>query len=351
MRSLPAVLAAIFFGAVVNVHAKKADTFEFLRLPSGARTSAMGGAGAAEAKGLAGAHINPAGLGRLWRDEISFTGARWIDDAHYQSVGMAHPFARGGAVAGSILSLDYGDISGYGPTGGAEGQVSARDAVVRLGYGRSAGDRLFWGLQGSYATETLADETDQGTAGDGGILWVPFRAGWFRTLTVGGAFHHWGKGPQNVQAGVNLRPFFEGMSLSVDGQKSPGEPISILAGAEYWARGAVALRLGYNGRTAKEGSGVSMGFGFRAWDLDVDYAFIDFGSLGETHHVGLTYRFGSVAEQFYERGLVSLQRKDYAQAVVHFARAISLNPQHRRALARLHESNEFLQKQLHPRTP
>lgn len=345
------VWGALLCGVIVNARAEKAASFEFLRLPTGARTSAMGGAGVAEAKGMAGAHINPAGLGRLWRDEISLTSARWIDDAHFQSAGMAHPLALGGAVSGSILSMDYGDIAGYSPTGGAEGHVSARDAVVRLGYGRASGRRLFWGLQGAYATETLVDETDHGTAGDGGILWVPFREGPCRSLTLGGAFHNWGKGPHTLQAGFNARPFFESLSLSVDGQKTPGESVSLLAGGEYWARGAVALRLGYNARTAKEGSGVSFGFGFRAWDFDVDYAFIDFGALGETHHMGLTYRFGSVAEKYYERGLVSLQRKDYAHAVVHLARAVSVNPQHRRALLRLREANELFQKQLNPPAP
>jgi hypothetical protein len=48
----------------------------------------MGGAGVAEAKGWAGAQINPAGLGQLRRDEVTFSGARWIDDVRYQSAGL-----------------------------------------------------------------------------------------------------------------------------------------------------------------------------------------------------------------------------------------------------------------------
>lgn len=92
-----------------------------------------------------------------------------------------------------------------------------------------------------------------------------------------------------------------------------------------------------------------MGFGFRAWDLQVDYGYVGFGALGETHHLGLTYRFGSVAEKHYERGLASLQQKDYAQAVIHFARAVSLDPNHRRALLSLREASGKLQEQEHPR--
>jgi hypothetical protein len=111
-----------------------------------------------------------------------------------------------------------------------------------------------------------------------------------------------------VQAGVNLRPLLRDVSLAFDEIFSPDKSPSFVAGAEYWARGAVALRLGYNGREAQEGSGLTLGLGFRAWDLEVDYSFIGYGDLGETHHVGLTYRFGRLAEKHYELGLVSMQK-------------------------------------------
>ncbi|MBL0057739.1 MAG: tetratricopeptide repeat protein [Elusimicrobia bacterium] len=320
-------------------------------MPTGARTSALGGAGVAEATGLAGAQINPAGLGRLWRDEVAFSGARWMDDVQYQTAGYAHPFVKGGAVTANLLSLNYGDIPSFAPSGGAEGSVSARDSAARLGYGRGWGDQCWWGAQGVLAQETLAGETYQTFAVDGGALWLPIRRGMFQTLTLGAAFRNWGKSPSGgalpraLQAGVNLRPFFEGLSVSADTVLTGDDPAIWLAGLEYWAKGVVAFRLGYNGREAREGSGVTMGFGFRVLDLQVDYGYVGFGALGETHHLGLTYRFGSVAERHYERGLASLQQKDYAQAVIHFARAVSLDPQHRRAMKGLREASAKLQEQ------
>ena len=341
-----------------SIQARRSDTFEFLLLPASARTSAMGGAGVAEGKGWAGAQINPAGLGQLRRDEVTFSGARWIDDVRYQSAGLAHPFLKGGAFSGSVATVNYGEISSYDPMGLPEGDTDAHDTAVRLGYGRLLREGFSWGLQGVYAQESLSGETAQILAADGGFLWTPVLAGPLRSLSVGGAFRNWGKGPRFgdeteplpklVQAGVNLRPFFESVSVSIDGLLSPDKPTALVMGAEYWARGAVALRLGYNGREAKEGSGLTLGFGFRAWDMEVDYGFVGYGDLGESHHVGLTYRFGRLAEKQYELGLTRLQKKDYAEAVVHFAQSVSIDPKNRRALQKLHESNGLLQQQTAP---
>lgn len=354
------ILVAVFpaFFCLATAHAQRANSFEFLNVPASARTSAMGGAGVAEAKGWAGAQINPAGLGQLRRDEVTFSGARWIDDVRYQSAGYAHPFLAGGALSGSIVTVDYGDIAAFSPAGGPEGATGARDTGVRLGYGQSWRDRWQWGFQGVYAQENLAGESAHAVAGDGGIIWRPVPSGPLRTLSVGGAFRNWGQGPRygeeteslprTVQAGIHLSPFIEGFSLALDEIFSPDKSPSFVAGAEYWARGAVALRLGFNGREAQEGSGLTLGLGFRAWDLEVDYSFIGYGALGETHHVGLTYRFGRLAEKHYELGLVSMRNKDYAEAVVRFAQAVSIDPKNRRALEKLREANLLLQTQSKP---
>lgn len=332
------------------------DAFEFLTFPIGARTAALGGAGVADAQGVDGSVLNPAGVGRLSRDEVTVSGARWIDDVQFQSAGYAHPFFKGGALAGSVLSVDYGDIPAYNPTGTSQGNTQAKNTVARMGYGRSFFKRFSAGAQGAYGRETLSGETADAAALDGGVLWTPARSGAFRDWSVGASVRNVGKGPSRngslenlprlVQGGVTLRPFLEGASLSVDGQWRRGQSPVLLLGAEYWARGAVAVRAGYNGGESKEGTGVTLGFGFRAWDVGVDYAYVGHGDLGETHHMGLTFRFGSLAEKHYARGLENLQREDFAQAVVSFAETVRLDPRHRRALEKLRYANERLQKEI-----
>lgn len=352
-------LAAIVLGSG-PVFGRTTDAFEFLTYPLGPRTAAMGGAGVADAPGVESGALNPAGLGRLWRDEVALSGARWLDDAATQSAGYAHPFFNGGALSVSVLTSDYGDIPSYTTSGSAQGNTQATNTAARVGYGRAFFKRVCAGVQGSYSRETLSGETANAIGLDGGVLWVPARSGLFREWTVGASVRNAGKGPTRngesedlprlVQGGVTFRPFFEGASLSVDGRWRTDQSPVLLIGAEYWARGAVAFRAGYNGRESEEGSGVTLGFGFRAWDLQVDYAYVGAGDLGETHHMGLTFRFGSLAEKHYARGLENLQREDYAQAVVSFAEAIRLDPRHRRALEKLRTANTKLQQE-NPRVP
>jgi Tfp pilus assembly protein PilF len=75
----------------------------------------------------------------------------------------------------------------------------------------------------------------------------------------------------------------------------------------------------------------------------VDYAYAAFRPLGGTHRLSLSWRFGSVAEAHYERGMGYLRRGDDARAVIEFARTVALDPSHKRALLRLREANERIQ--------
>ena len=135
IRSLLSVAGgiAVFLLGGASVHGRRADSFEFLTLPVGARSVALGGAGVADADGWAGSQINPASLGRLWRDEIGFTGTRWMDDVQYQAVGGAHPFLGGGAMAVTLLSIDYGSIPSFTTGRAADGTVSGGGRAVKLG--------------------------------------------------------------------------------------------------------------------------------------------------------------------------------------------------------------------------
>lgn len=65
------------------------------------------------------------------------------------------------------------------------------------------------------------------------------------------------------------------------------------------------------------------GLGFRAGGLSFDYAFAPLGDLGNTHHVGIAWRFGNPGvEVYYEKGMDDLRQEDYARAVVNFNRAL-----------------------------
>jgi hypothetical protein len=50
-------------------------------------------------------------------------------------------------------------------------------------------------------------------------------------------------------------------------------------------------RFGYDTASLGGTVGLSAGFGFKIWDVDMDYAFVPFGELGDTHRVSFIGKF------------------------------------------------------------
>ena len=67
--------------------------------------------------------------------------------------------------------------------------------------------------------------------------------------------------------------------------------VTASAGAEVRLMDLLALRVGYDGRIDAD-NGLTAGFGVKVADMGVDYAYIPFGRLGNSHRVALTYQFG-----------------------------------------------------------
>jgi fibronectin type 3 domain-containing protein len=62
-------------------------------------------------------------------------------------------------------------------------------------------------------------------------------------------------------------------------------------GGEYWLMNTLALRGGYD--FGYDVGGLTAGAGFKWEDLGVDYAFVPYSMLGNSHRISLSYSFGS----------------------------------------------------------
>jgi len=329
--------------------------FDFLSLDVGPRQTAMGGAGVAVADDLLGAHKNPASLGRLWRQEVSFLDSSWVQNANYQYLGYAYPHETYGTFAISLFNLDYGPIQGYNTSGVKTGSVNAGDRMFSLSYGREMMRGLWGGSSLKYIQENLYSVSAHAVAADFGLLYTPSLDGWLSGSSLGFALSNLGTAPKfdqesaplprTLNIGAAFRPFFEGLTLAVDMTQKQAVPLSEGIGVEYWIKDAVAFRVGYNS-AYDLGNGLGFGFGIKAWDVQIDYAFAALGDLGATQHVSLTYRFGSIAEKYYAAGMKYMRAGDYAKAIVEFGRVLANDPQHTRALLRITEANARLQAQM-----
>ncbi|TPW21913.1 MAG: hypothetical protein FD126_203, partial [Elusimicrobia bacterium] len=79
--------------------------------------------------------------------------------------------------------------------------------------------------------------------------------------------------------------------MSLDVVKPRGHDVEVAVGLESVLMDRMPLRLGYDMRN-EAGLGLTAGFGWRARDFSVDYAFVTFGELGNAHRVSASVRWG-----------------------------------------------------------
>ena len=150
--------------------------------------------------------------------------------------------------------------------------------------------------------------------------------------------------PRELRFGVATNLWRDRLGFSVDMVQERDQALRPLVGLELISGGSVFLRCGYAAGPSAGGP-MTYGAGFHAGDLKIDYAFAPLGDLGDTHHVAFTWRFGHLAEAYYEKGLDYLRQENYAKAILSFHQALLANPKHTKSLLRLNEATEKLEQE------
>ena len=105
--------------------------------------------------------------------------------------------------------------------------------------------------------------------------------------------------PLLIRAGLAYRPFMNKLTVVLAGVKPVDAPFALQAGGEYWIKGIVALRLGYNGlygglqngSSTDDFSGLSAGMGVRYKKYRIDYAYTPYAGLGNPMRVDVSAEF------------------------------------------------------------
>ena len=147
----------------------------FLKIPVGARETALGGAFTAVADNANAVYYNPAGLNLLQSREISFTQNNFVEGVSQQWLAAAYPYKAG--VFG--LGLNYLSISAFDAYDNADnltGSVSADDLALYFSWGGGSpvASRFFrsvsYGASVKVISETLDTERGSGYGLDLGVL-------------------------------------------------------------------------------------------------------------------------------------------------------------------------------------
>jgi len=310
-----------------------------LRIGVGARATSMGEASVAATDDVTSIYWNPAGLVLVRNSQISAMHIEWFDDIRYEWLGFAQPLSKRVTIAADVSYMYMGSIprtiesttEGYIE----DGTFSPVDMAGRVALSVEAFKNLLIGASfqriqskvsfNDVTQERIGDKTSQGMAVDlGGI----YRFKQIPGLSVGGCLQNLGgqtkayfteKAPMPFAFNVGMAYKAQMMTEKASPEKTNQEskesqpapkssPNSLIIAADlsFPVDSAINARLGVeyrfgNGISFRGGyhtgggfdfpSGLSAGMGYDSADYQVDYAFVPYGDLGNTHRVSFTIRF------------------------------------------------------------
>ena len=283
------------------------STAQFLRLGVGARASGLGDAASAVLDDAAVLTYNPAGLVRVERNSVELMHAPYLVDTFYDYAALAHRLEDDQAVGAALQYFNAGSIGRTDELGQDLGAAHPTDLAFTLGYAYrlsmsdselQAADGASVGLSISYIQSTIVHEAHTLAFGLGALS-RPYGA-WKARLSLaadnlGGQLTFDQQSdplPAVYRAGLSFIPL-EGLTVGLEALSPRDGPAAAAAGAEA-ALGSVRVRAGYNTTSAGDAGGLSgfaAGLGFRQESWSVDYAFVPFGRLGDSHRLSLGLRF------------------------------------------------------------
>jgi hypothetical protein len=304
MRLARQLLPAILIAASATAAAADPAGFAFLKVPAGARASALGGAYSSVADGLEGMFWNPAALEGVRGLQVTASHYEYFEGLRHDQFAVGGRLL-GGGLAGSLRALYSEPIEQRDEIGNLIGTFGTYDLDLGLGYGHSIGSGVRLGGSAHLVRERIAELTAMTWALAVGGTWEPARLSGLRLSldgrNLGPAAHYTIDGTQGapvklpaaVQAGASYGlALASGMRVTgaLESRMSAGERGVGMLGAELSHPSGAALRAGL--RLGDTESRLGFGAGWTLQGMRLDYAFVPFRlDLGDTHRFSLSAQF------------------------------------------------------------
>jgi hypothetical protein len=302
---------------------------QFLKLGMGARYTAMGEASVASVNDGYALYWNPAAMGGFSKSYLEFTNTSWINDVTLNYIAYVTPTKIGTiGVSATVLSSGDMEITTVDQPDGTGRMFSATSYALTAGYARQMTDFFSFGLNVKYVTERISEERAGGVAFDFGTMLRPG----YRNLRIGMNISN--LGPQLKFSGTELDFRYNPSPDNANNDKTKGQlsvdsyelPLVFRIGAAYdwqyskntrvtfaveahdpsdnYQQGALGtevaffdkffVRGGYKINYEEENFSFGAGLNLKVWqhtDLNVNYAWADFGRLSSVQRVSIGLRF------------------------------------------------------------
>lgn len=291
---------------------------QFLKIGAGSRAAGMAETYVAMADDVYSGYYNPAGLTRMTAPEFAGQHVSYFQDTNYEFVSFAVPFDRQQsspmkvgqekfsrqALSLSIYNLSVNDIERRtGDTVLAAGLFDSSDMAYAVSYARRLMENVGVGGTFKYIRKKIDTVSAWAVAVDLGVQYHPFPD---RPLDIGLSIRNLGSKLKYEQGSDPLPlggvfglaySFAPGLKIGADFVKYRDTDFFVSVGGEYsrefMKNFSGALRGGYTTHYKDiDGlKGIAGGAGIRYARLNLDFAWVPFGDLGNTFRYTLSVRF------------------------------------------------------------
>ncbi len=286
MGILNILLAVFFVNSGVGTTA-----FPLLKITYGPRACAMGESFTALSNDATTVFWNPGGLGNLKNSELFISHHEWFQGIRDENLIFVLKTPRG-TFGASLLIASVSDIESRGPDQQIRKSLNSSSGIFSLSYGVQPLKHLSLGMTFKGLYDNLEEIVGKGWSMDfGGIYsFHPLVNLGFNVYNLGPDMEYEGENiklPSGIRTGICIQPEFP-ISLLLDLNFPQKGKIEFHSGAEVWIRNTIALRCGYrNAPQDIELGGFTFGLGSRWQKYNVDYAYVPYGVLGNTHRISL----------------------------------------------------------------
>jgi len=273
--------------------------YPFLKIPVGARVTAMAENFVAAADDVNAIFYNPAGIAKINNIEVSAEHILWLETISKSNLGFVYPHSVIGPVGAGINYVSVPYEKRTQESDESYQKSSVYSAVINLVWARQLKDNLIAGCGLKYITENLDIQSTSGLALDiGGIYRLSEK------YTIGLAIQNLGTQfvsqnadplPALIRAGAATSLLNNKLLLASDlNYGLVDESISIGIGGQYSLGKYFQPRLGYkimlNNTNLGAISGLRAGFGVNYKKISFDYAISPWSDLGLVHQVTLVIK-------------------------------------------------------------
>lgn len=299
---LPNIILLLPKDILAGIRGEKVATTAspFLKIGVGARACGMGEAFAGLSNDVSAIYWNPAGILQISQPELIAVHNHWISDINHEFIAYAHPVDENVTVGVGAILLYIDDLERRNaPTVEPISEFTASDTLFifslasKLNHKTTLGGSIKFILQRIDAQKTGNLAFDLGALAqinDRSKLGIVLQNIGFKAKIYKEDFSL----PIWLKLGIAYN-LFEYLHLTSDMTLYKDNNPTYSFGLEYSFNKIVFLRVGYKKKSSKPQedilSNVTLGVGFSVLNSQIDYAYIPYEDVGNSHRISLTLKF------------------------------------------------------------